>query len=448
MFNRSTRIIQLTLLVFAMVLAVSPVSATGIGQLEMSTPSSTVLSNNPDDRPERSLTQDQPGRITPTSGSQYGDFVELGESYDHSGTWAQKTHEISAYAGQEVCLAFIYQGSDSHTWFIDDILVTSDNGTHLDETFSDETFPPDGWELYELGSNPDRQWARNTSVDPNSPPASAWHDWTRSNFHDDNWLVTPKFTLGENPELTYYDRMTFISWYSYSGVWISTTGSCDPTAEPTTITIEPDEMNASQPTDAVTTQILTIGNSGDGTLEWDFDQAAPPAMAVTDDPIPSTISEMGESAMDLRSVLGVPLPAGLSPMPSSINQVVDCEVESGIIIHDDGTINNGYTRPPDDVNEVIFVDLFTPSDYPASFTAVCVAFLSLGPTSLDFDVVLFANDGPAGAPGTELGSLPVSASDIPIWPDNEPVWLAYDISVLDVSINTGSVYIGVRYEPQ
>jgi hypothetical protein len=229
-------------------------------------------------------------------GATYGDFVELGESYDHSGTWDQKTHDISAYEGQEACLAFRYEAVDGHTWFIDDILLTSDAGTHLDESFADETFPPAGWSIYEMGSDPHRQWAR-TTAQSNTPPASAWHDWTFSSNHDDNWLVTPQFTLGDNADFTYYDRMGFITWYNYSGVWIST-GSCEPQpaaevssvhlpvavipveAAPT-LTYDPDELESSQETDQVVEKTLTIGNIGTLPLVWEISEGELAALNIS-----------------------------------------------------------------------------------------------------------------------------------------------------------------------
>jgi hypothetical protein len=242
-----------------------------------------------------------------------GDFVELGESYDHSGTWTQKTHDISAYEGQEACLAFRYEAVDGHTWFIDDILLTSDSGTHLDESFADVTFPPAGWSIYELGSNPHQQWAR-TETESNTPPASAWHNWTSSSNHDDNWLVTPQFTLGDNADLTYYDRMGFISWYNYSGVWIST-GSCNPVPEfdvadvhmPVAvipalavpiIDVDPDEMSAEQAPDTQTTQTLVIGNNGGVDLDWEIVEAPVAArLGLTIDDANAPASASGSSPM-------------------------------------------------------------------------------------------------------------------------------------------------------
>jgi hypothetical protein len=211
------------------------------------------------------------------------EFVELGEAYDFSGTWTQKTHDISAYAGQEVCLAFRQEGTDSHAWYVDDIVVSSDSGTHLNESFSIETFPPFGWSAYQLGTSPQHQWAR-TTASFNTSPAAAWNNWSSSSNHDDNWLVTPQLTLGNNPQLSYFDRMTFIAFYRYSGVWIST-GSCDPNesegaatvhlpvavipaiAAPV-ISVAPTEVVANQWPDQITNQTLMIGNNGGFDLNW------------------------------------------------------------------------------------------------------------------------------------------------------------------------------------
>ena len=218
----------------------------------------------------------------------FGDFFEVGEAYDFDGTWAEKTHDISSLAGEEVCFAFRFEGTDSHAWYIDDVLITSDAGTHLDESFDDATFPPSGWDIYELGSTPQRQWAR-TTASFNTAPAAAWHNWNGADFHDDNWLVTPSMTLGDNPELTYFDRMTFISFYEYSGIWAST-GSCSPTPvvdestarmpiaiipfdDAPALTLDPESMASTQEPGVVVEQTLLIGNEGLVDLEWNTSEA-------------------------------------------------------------------------------------------------------------------------------------------------------------------------------
>src|SRR4029077_16428342 len=73
---------------------------------------------------------------------------------------------------------------------------------------------------------------------------------------------------------------------------------------------------------------------------------------------------------------------------------INCDSAPGIIIHDDGGIENGYSGAPGLVTEVRFVDKFTPSSYPASFSSVCLDFvvLSGGPPTYPIDVVVYDDD--------------------------------------------------------
>src|ERR1044071_1447249 len=86
---------------------------------------------------------------------------------------------------------------------------------------------------------------------------------------------------------------------------------------------------------------------------------------------------------------------------------IDCDNAPGIVIHDDGGIENGYSGSFGIVTEVRFVDKFTPSSYPASYTSVCLDFVVLpgGPATYPVDVVVYDDDGPGGSPGTLLGEL-------------------------------------------
>jgi hypothetical protein len=126
---------------------------------------------------------------------------------------------------------------------------------------------------------------------------------------------------------------------------------------------------------------------------------------------------------------------------------VDCDAAPGIVIHDDGTVENGYGGAPGLI--IAWADKFTPATYPATYTSVCLAFnrLCLGPTSYPVEVVLFDDDGPGGSPGTELGAMPVTITNIPIFPNPTPEWNSFDISSLNIVVNDGSVYIGARWTP-
>ncbi len=126
---------------------------------------------------------------------------------------------------------------------------------------------------------------------------------------------------------------------------------------------------------------------------------------------------------------------------------IDCDNAPGIVIHDDGTVENGYGSAPGLL--IAWADKFTPTTYPATYTSVCLAFnrLCLGPTSVPVEVVVFDDDGPGGSPGTELGALPVTITNIPIFPNPTPECNSFDISSLNVVVNDGNVYIGARWTP-
>src|SRR4029077_20486251 len=139
-------------------------------------------------------------------------------------------------------------------------------------------------------------------------------------------------------------------------------------------------------------------------------------------------------------------PRGAPPI-HAVPSGIDCDNAPGIVIHDDGTVETGYQRGPGILG--IFADKFTPVSYPSTYTSVCLAFMRLcGATASErVEVVVFDDDGPGGSPGTELGAMPVTIDNIPIFPDPAPVWNSFDISSLNIVVNDGSVYIGARWTP-
>jgi hypothetical protein len=143
----------------------------------------------------------------------------------------------------------------------------------------------------------------------------------------------------------------------------------------------------------------------------------------------------------------VPSPVPATQEVHSRTTGIDCDTAPGIVIHDDGTVENGYQSGPGVLG--VFADKFTPATYPSTYTSVCLAFMRLcGATASErAEVVVFDDDGPGGSPGTELGALPVTIDNIPIFPDPTPVWNSFDISSLNIVVNDGSVYIGARWTP-
>lgn len=164
------------------------------------------------------------------------------------------------------------------------------------------------------------------------------------------------------------------------------------------------------------------------------------------------IASTAGAGKDLAGLLGEPLPSLTTASPSSSLMAVDCEDEAGIVIQDDGTIENGYGGNPAVIDEVRFVDLYTPEAYPAALTGVCVAFITIdGESTLDIEIVVYDDSGTDGAPGELIGSQPVVVDvetvDVPVPPDQQPLWTAIDLSSLDIEVSSGSVFVGVRYEP-
>jgi hypothetical protein len=73
------------------------------------------------------------------------------------------------------------------------------------ESFTDTTFPPSGWTVYNFDGGT-QLWKRNTT-DPNSPPACAVCRWESSTLINNDWLITPRLgPLGPDDSLFFYFR--------------------------------------------------------------------------------------------------------------------------------------------------------------------------------------------------------------------------------------------------
>jgi hypothetical protein len=118
----------------------------------------------------------------------------------------------------------------------------------------------------------------------------------------------------------------------------------------------------------------------------------------------------------------------------------------GQLIYDDGTFENGYNWGTTGPTDGRFVSLFTPSEYPWQFNTFCLALsrLPAGFDQLTFDIVMYDGTG-GGVPGAEIAIVTgVTATLIPPWPDI--AFYSYDISTMP-AVTSGSVYIGIKYDP-
>jgi hypothetical protein len=118
-----------------------------------------------------------------------------------------------------------------------------------------------------------------------------------------------------------------------------------------------------------------------------------------------------------------------------------CTSACGGVGPDDGTAENGYGWG----TGRSFVQRFTPDSYPFVLTDVCAAFTqAAADTSLDFNVVVFADDGPDGSPGTILGGAFASIDDVPAWLNH--IYASVEMKTPSLIIDEGSVHIGVEWD--
>ena len=92
-----------------------------------------------------------------------------------------------------------------------------------------------------------------------------------------------------------------------------------------------------------------------------------------------------------------------------------------------------------------FLQRVTPAWVPFSVESVCVGLTRTGgDTTLSFDAVVYAADGPAGGPGSLLGRFPSQADGVPPW-----LTLAYCEAATGpspVAILEGSFFAGVEWD--
>lgn len=120
----------------------------------------------------------------------------------------------------------------------------------------------------------------------------------------------------------------------------------------------------------------------------------------------------------------------------------DC---TGGIVADDGTGEQGVTIVG--TASGVVVDRVTPPSYPYRLTRACVCWFhqnQIGDTTVEFDLAVYDDDGPGGGPGTFLGAVPAIAENVP--EDAPGRFYGYDIGALDLVVDSGSVFLGPRYD--
>ena len=208
------------------------------------------------------------------------------------------------------------------------------------------------------------------------------------------------------------------------------------------IDVDPTEFSSSLLPGETDVQTLNLGNAlGAGDLEWNLETATPEAAGSNSAIASATAGGLPtNAAMDLRSVTGGDIPR-VSAMPAG---AFDCDGAPGLVIHDDGSIENGYSGNPAAGTDVSVVEGFA-VDSPANLGTVCVALLTLGPDTRDFELVVYDDDGAGGTPGTEIAAVASTASGIPNGIPDPIVWFTVDLGPAAVSVDAGTVFIGARW---
>jgi hypothetical protein len=193
---------------------------------------------------------------------------------------------------------------------------------------------------------------------------------------------------------------------------------------------------------------LQIANGGDIELSWNLAEAPAGSAtlskaATTDRATSSPLARKvaaNEATRDRFRSRAPDAPAVRG------NVTPGCEAATaGMLLHDDGSPEDGYRDGSGLFSINAYVDRFTPTAYPATLTTACVAFLTLGPTTQDFELIVYDDTGFNGGPGNLIASVPATALDIPATATAS--FVKVDLSGLGISIQSGSVYVGAQWNP-
>lgn len=114
---------------------------------------------------------------------------------------------------------------------------------------------------------------------------------------------------------------------------------------------------------------------------------------------------------------------------------------SGGVAADDGTIEEGYRVAAPDVR---LVQRLSPPSYPSTLSRVCACWLTgNSPGAMSFNFIIYDDDGPNGAPGSFLGTVP---SSVGIGSALNSSFVGEDCTNLGLQITSGGAYVGVQWD--
>lgn len=223
-----------------------------------------------------------------------------------------------------------------------------------------------------------------------------------------------------------------------------------PALQPATIAVTPTPLAASaQPGGAPIVLPVQVRNDGELALDWSAIEA--PATRPSSKPALHAASpwsvrkQRGNDAA--RDRWRGHAPQVVSFRGATSTQGCDASTP-GIVVHDDGQPDDGYRDGSGLFTIAGYVDRFTPSAYPATYTSACVSFLALPTspgTSQPFQLVVYDDTAWDGGPGNLIAAVDAVATDIPT--TAVASFVRVDLSALGISVDSGSVYIGVQFDP-
>ncbi|MEM9292034.1 MAG: hypothetical protein AAGD01_10165 [Acidobacteriota bacterium] len=151
------------------------------------------------------------------------------------------------------------------------------------------------------------------------------------------------------------------------------------------------------------------------------------------------------SDADSPRLAGQPLTAVGAPTKAEPRAVDAPDKATVTLVYDDGVADNGYgAASTATVYEV--VQLFQLPRTPLEWDQATLCFSRLGiDSSLDFDLVVYDDDGIAGAPGTLLQSLLATVDGVST--DLAGSYYNFDLSSLGITFSDTTVFIGARWDP-
>jgi hypothetical protein len=131
---------------------------------------------------------------------------------------------VGLYAGytKDTTLQISNTGDGHLTWGIAiEELGKSGPDTILSEGFEGTTFPPTDWTIVNNDGG-SYNWARQTSY-YHTGVACAFSHWESSSLRNDDWLITPRISIGSNDTVSFWGRAYSTTWPESLEVRLSTT---------------------------------------------------------------------------------------------------------------------------------------------------------------------------------------------------------------------------------